>query len=363
MDALLHHIYQARDVAHIIAVAITDIARVETMHYDGRYVFLRCLTQNSASDKMVEQRIQAMRYNADAYRDGDYLCVLVHPVKRRSDAPAWVLNVVMFLLTFGATFVTGMAYSPSGMSVWAAGTFFSVSLLLILGSHEFGHYFLALYHRMKATLPYFIPAPLISPIGTLGAFIQMKTPIPNRVALFDVGIAGPLAGFVVALPLTILGMHISDLEPIHLDEMVGGFILGESLLFKGLSWLFSPPVPEGFDVALHPMTYAGWVGFLITALNLLPVGQLDGGHIIYAMFPRSHPKLARVVLAAMVIAGLTYFHGWLVWVFLIVFVIRVDHPPTRNDAMELGSFRMFLGYLAILIFILTFTFVPMRPIE
>ncbi len=359
MDFKTLKIYRAKEAARKVERAISDLARVDRMQFDGKRVFLRCIPFGSVNDSLIEQRIYDLKFDPVAFRESGYLQIYFPLNKRRTERPAWVVNVVLFLITIGTTFVTGMFLGSGNDSIWVSGFLFSGSLLLILGSHEFGHYFLSLYHKMKATLPYFIPAPPFpfTPIGTFGAFIKMKSRIPDRIALFDVGVAGPLAGFAVAVPLTIWGLGMSEIVSIS-PAGSGNFILGDSILFKAMGILFAPPMPQGTDILLHPVAYAGWIGFLITAMNLLPIGQLDGGHIIYAMYPRQHRKIARLFFFILILIGFYYYHGWIVWGLLILFLVRIDHPPTQDDYKYLDTPRIMLGYLSILIFILTFTPVP-----
>src|SRR5688572_10664024 len=210
------------------------------------------------------------------------------PVRRER---RW-LHVVLLLLTiFTTSYVGGLHYlsfqSGFGGGVFPAafgsflvsGLWYSVSILAILGAHEFGHYFACRYYNVDASLPYFLPAPL--PLtGTLGAFIRIRQTIPGKRELFDIGIAGPIAGFVVAVPVLLIGMSLSRLTPLPADTR--GFVeLGEPLLFRVAAWLFWGTPPDGFSINMHPMAFAAWFGLLATALNLFPIGQLDGGHISY----------------------------------------------------------------------------------
>lgn len=351
-------VYRARDAAKKVEAAISHLARVDGMFFDGKNVFLRCIPYNQAYGPEIERIIQQMQFDPTAYTEDGYFQIYFPLNKRRTERPAWVMNLILFLITVGTTYLNGMLmFAGDGISIWMSGFLFSSSLLAILGTHEFGHYFLSLFHRVKATLPYFLPAPPFpfTPVGTFGAFIKMKSPVPNLIALFDVGIAGPLAGFVVALPITIWG--ISQSEVIQLSQAGEfSFQLGNSLLFIGLTELFGPPTPEGYDLLLHPVVYAGWIGLFITALNLMPIGQLDGGHIIYALLPRWHRYIARITFFVILGLGLYYkFYGWFLWAALILFLIRIDHPPTRDDDQELDVSRKMLGYLAIIIFLITFT--------
>ncbi len=262
----------------------------------------------------------------------------------RSDR-VWV-NILLFLLTIASTYFV----SQSGVYV--------VSIMGILFCHEMGHYVTARRYGIRATLPYFIPMPL-PPFGTLGAVIRMEHVVPNRKALFDVGVAGPLAGLVVALPVTIYGLAHSPIVP--LSGMAEGTLqLGDSLLFKFLSYLVVGPVPKGYDVVLHPAAYAGWVGLLVTALNLLPVGQLDGGHVVYAMLGGRKSRLVfYLALVGFAVILVFFYWGWaLMVIFIVVFALK--HPPPLDDWTPIGKKRLILGIVVMVIFFLSFTPVPFK---
>ncbi|MGH7822913.1 MAG: site-2 protease family protein, partial [Candidatus Binatia bacterium] len=200
-----------------------------------------------------------------------------------------ILNLLLFAATLATTTVAGALnadVAPQDLaSEWTAGLPFSLTLMAILLTHEMGHYLTARHHGVKATLPYFLPGPPIL-VGTFGAFIRMKSAPGDRRVLFDVGAAGPWAGLLVAVPAAVYGLSVSELRPI--PPTFTGLYFGDSLLFKLLSYAAIGPVPYGFDIILHPMAMAGWFGLFVTVLNLLPVGQLDGGHVIYAMVGRRH---------------------------------------------------------------------------
>ncbi|RIK52726.1 MAG: hypothetical protein DCC57_09500 [Chloroflexi bacterium] len=299
----------------------------------------------------------------------------------------WI-NIVLFLLTIASTLFVGSLYGPAAanvQSVWdllrpanlLQGWPFSATLLSILAAHEFGHYFAARIHRVAVTLPYFIPMPI--GFGTLGAFIQLKEPILDRRKLFDIGIAGPLAGLIVAVPLLLIGLSTSPV-----DVPPPGVIIqreGNSLLyFYAKLLVFGKALPNpvtGEDVFMNQVTFAAWIGLLVTALNLLPVSQLDGGHTVYALFGRTARYInlaALTIMAALAVAGLEPlqaafpalaeigFPGWFVWLGLIVFVLGPFHPPALDDITELDAKRRLLGYVVILIFIVTFVPVPWRVI-
>lgn len=298
----------------------------------------------------------------------------------------WI-NLVLFMLTLLSTLWIGSLFSPTPLPALESapqallqivlhGWPFALTLLAILTAHEFGHYFAARYHRLSVTLPYFIPFPL-PPIGTLGAFIRLKEPVPDRRKLFDIGVAGPLAGFVLAVPLLFYGLSNS---PIIVPQPTpGGWVEGNSILYYSAKLItFGKALPNavtGEDVLMNQVTTAAWIGLLVTALNLLPVGQLDGGHTVFALFGEKARYANLVTIIAMAIfavAGLEIvqhylpflsavgFTGWFVWLGLIFFMIGPYHPPALDDVTQLDRGRRWLGYVMILIFILTFTPVPLR---
>lgn len=213
---------------------------------------------------------------------------------------AWRTNLWLFLATAASVFLTGVASSPhEGLFSAAAlldGAQFAGSLLTILVAHELGHYIAARIHGVDASLPYFIPMPLVSPFGTMGAVIRMRGTIPTRRALLDIGASGPLAGLVFAIPLYAWGVAHSQLIPIS----TGSFIdLGESILIKGLDRAFAPAVPDGMLLVYSPVAFGAWGGFFVTMINLLPVGQLDGGHVAYALFGPKQDRYATLAHRAL----------------------------------------------------------------
>jgi len=233
------------------------------------------------------------------------------------------------------------------------GLAFSLTLLTILLSHELGHYFACRYYGIDASLPYFLPAP--TPIGTLGAFIRIRSPIYTRRALFDVGIAGPLAGFVVLVPLLAIGVASSKVIPGIAER--GDLIFGTPAILRAMEWAVFPGVRSS-DILLHPVARGAWVGILATALNLIPIGQLDGGHILYSFAGRWHKLLSRLFVVALVPLGIFYSHTWLVWAALLFF-FALRHPTIFDDT-PLDRNRVLLGLAALLVFLLTFTLVPIR---
>lgn len=233
------------------------------------------------------------------------------------------------------------------------GLAFSLTLMTILLAHELGHYFACRYYGIDASLPYFLPFP--SPIGTLGAFIRIRSPIYTRQALFDIGIAGPLAGFLLLVPALIIGIASSKVVPGIAER--GDLTFGVPALQRFFEWIIFPHV-RSVDILLHPVARAAWVGMLATALNLLPIGQLDGGHILYAVTARWHKVLSRIFVVALVPLGIVFWPTWLVWAALLFF-FALRHPVIF-DTTKLDQTRTALGLAALAIFLLTFTLAPLR---
>ena len=310
---------------------------------------------------------------------------VVEGVAPRTHPRVWI-NALLFGLTLISTLFVGALYGGAGADItngWAVlrpgfllqGWPFAATLLGILGAHEFGHYFAARYHHVAVTLPYFIPMPL--GFGTLGAFIRMTEPVPDRRRLFDIGVAGPLAGLILAVPLLFVGLSTSlMMVP---PPSPGAMLEGNSLLYYAAKFLvFGKTLPNamtGEDVMMNQVTFAAWIGLLVTALNLLPVGQLDGGHTVFALFGKGARYVNMVTIGVMALFGIASlepvqqvvpqaaavgFNGWFLWLFLILVVIGPYHPPALDDVTRLDRPRRWLGYLVILIFILTFIPVPMR---
>jgi membrane-associated protease RseP (regulator of RpoE activity) len=267
------------------------------------------------------------------------------------------LHIFMFVITFCSMLVAGSllkGVNPIDDPLRIIeGLPFSIALMCILLCHEFAHYFASRAHHVTATLPFFIPAPTI--IGTFGAFIKMKSPILSKRALVDIGASGPIAGFVIALIAATVGLRLS--EVVQLTDTNGGLYLGSSLLFHALSYLTFGNVPDGYDVLLHPVAFAGWVGFLVTSLNLIPIGQLDGGHVTFALLGRMHRKFSIVLIALLIIMGTFLWAGWLIWAFLMV-LLGIDHPPILHEEIVLDRKRKYIGIFCLVIFVLTFTPVP-----
>jgi membrane-associated protease RseP (regulator of RpoE activity) len=285
------------------------------------------------------------------------------------------LHGLLLVLTIGTTtFVGADHYAgflsdfvsrdlPMGFgSLYLRGFWYSGTILAILGCHELGHYFACRYYDVDASLPFFLPAPL--PLtGTLGAFIRIREPIPSKRMLFDIGIAGPIAGFIVAVPALFIGLAMSHVARLPTD--FSGVSLGEPLLFKLASWLLWGQQPDGYSLNMHPIAFAAWFGLLATALNLFPIGQLDGGHISYAVLGRKSSQLTLVMISVAVV--LTYFSAsWLVWTGLMIamlFMFGRHHPRTFDEQEPLDRTRMVLACVAVIMFVLCFTPAPIQPME
>lgn len=285
----------------------------------------------------------------------------------RSDR-TW-LPLALFLATFGSTMYVGALHHSAFLAGFGdetppfallPGAWYSFTILAILGTHELGHYYACRYYRMDASPPYFLPFPLVL-TGTFGAFIRIRQRIPTKAMLFDVGAAGPIAGFAVAVPVLFAGVALSRVTPLPADT--GGLLtLGEPLLFRAAAWLIWGPLPEGHTINLHPMGFAAWFGLLMTALNLFPIGQLDGGHISYAALGSRSTAIS--VGGAAVVVGLLFFSlSWLLWAVLLVTMLAVfgpRHPRTLDDDVPLDARRRWIALGTAAIFVLCFTPAPIR---
>lgn len=294
------------------------------------------------------------------------------PAKR----PGSLIQAVLFAATVASVFFVGLTWSVSYLHAGAPGgdpfanlkasafrepaalalaAAYTAVLLAILLAHEMGHYLTCRRNGLVATLPYFIPAPTL--IGTMGAFIRIRTPITRKARLFDVGANGPLAGFALAVPALAAGVALSRIVPALPRQDV--IVFGEPLLLRLFMALFLGPVPEGFDVAFHPVGFAGWVGVLVTAFNLFPVGQLDGGHVAYAVFGPKTRHFGKIVLALFALLGLFFWAGWFVW-GLALALIGLKHPRVLDQETPLDRRRAGLAALLLLIFVLSFIPAPVE---
>ncbi|MBS3817274.1 MAG: site-2 protease family protein [Candidatus Thermoplasmatota archaeon] len=275
-------------------------------------------------------------------------------------------NLVMLLVTLGTTLIAGAwwwsSYSPAGEGMFSlhnisrGALFFTLPLMSILGIHEMGHYIMARYHGIKASLPFFLP--MAPPLGTIGAFISIREPIPDKKSLLDVGIAGPIAGFIVAIPVSLIGLYLgattTPTAPIAEEGI--RYIWNFPIILRGMSRF----IPFSAGETIHPTLFAGWVGFLVTGLNLLPASQLDGGHVVRSLFGKYSKYISYVAFGFLIIVGIWQYIGWVVFAFLILFLGGVKHPPPLNDITELDKKRFIVGGLAIMILLVSFHPVPVE---
>lgn len=246
-----------------------------------------------------------------------------------------IFHLILLLLTIGTTWM-------------AQGPWYSLAVITILFAHEMGHYLACRFHHVPATLPFFIPLPPpLNPFGTMGAVIRIQGQIPNRKALFDIGVAGPLAGMFFTILALIVGLHLPT-QPASAE----GISLGMSLLFRGLAHVINPVLLTDANVAIHPVAFAGWVGLFVTSLNLLPVGQLDGGHVIYAMWPRKSHIIYRIFIFLFAVNA-AFYPPWVVFLILLLFY-GLKHPPPAETQTPLNWQRRLIGWLTFTIFVLAF---------
>jgi membrane-associated protease RseP (regulator of RpoE activity) len=277
----------------------------------------------------------------------------------------WI-HILLFVLTVASTLFVGGTQSLTGDLFFSitAGLGYSFSIMAILLGHEMGHYLMSQKYGIRATLPYFLPFPhiyipfigwLLSPFGTLGAVIRMHSTTSSRKALFDTGVAGPLTSLLLSIPAIVIGLTFSRIIPI--TDSTEGMVLGEPLLFTLIQKLVLGEIPETHTVLLHPIGYAGWVGLFVTALNLLPIGQLDGGHITYALFGRRSRVVFLIAVSVMAFITVFYNPGWLLLLILII-LFGFRHPAPVDDQTPLDVKRKFIGGFMLIAFLLSFTPAP-----
>lgn len=318
----------------------------------------------------ISRRFAVHGYTPTAHvENGRHILVAMPGLIPKGKTGNPLINLLMFVATVFTTLAAWSAISGGGLygaildgdmartqDAMIAAAPFAMTLLGILGVHELGHYIAARYHRVDASLPYFIPLPFIG-LGTLGAFISIKSPIQNRKVLFDVGVSGPLAGFAVALPLLFVGLFLSSEAPFFASGLTLQ-LLGPSILVDGVVNLFYD-LPANRTLLLHPVFFAAWLGLLLTGMNLLPVGQLDGGHVSYALLGRYAHWLAVATFLGLMAAGYYLSSMWYVWAFFVL-ISGLRHAPTLNDVTRPDPLRQFIGLAALALFILTIVPTPFR---
>ena len=304
----------------------------------------------------------------------DHITLIAAPIVFRSTPSNWRINLALLVLTIFSTLLVAAAgevaltaesemsffelYWQAALHLWL-GIPYSASIMFILGVHELGHYFAARYHKVPVSLPYFLPFPL-PPFGTMGAAIRLKAPVKNKKALFDVGAAGALAGFIAAIPILLIGLAISPIEPLPAEYSLEGNSILYFLSKLAVKGQILPT--ETDDVFLSQVAWAGWVGLFVTGLNLIPVGQLDGGHIAYSLFGKNARRLFIPVIAglfALMIFTETYM--WSIWVLLLLAFGRVYAEPL-DDVTPLDTRRRALAVISLILFVLVFVPIPLRVI-
>lgn len=392
------------DVTESLRIAVAQVMDIEDITHgrNERYTVRFRGTLKIDSVEAYDRLAVAFRqhHHTPMFRqhEGRHAVLAMPGIIEPKESNPWV-NYILFASTVVSAFYTGSLYSYDGPAVdvwqvlWTAllqihtGWPFAVGLLSILLAHEFGHYIAARWHGAPATLPYFIPMPYpISPFGTLGAVIMMKAPIRNRRVLLDIGIAGPLAGFVVAIPVLLIGLLRSQVELVPtvfppgqgisvegnsiiyllMKYLVFGELLPQPASFEGVSpllyWLryffTSNPLPlGGRDVFLDQMAWAGWAGLLVTGLNLIPVGQLDGGHTLFVLLGERTRKLVPFIIGTLVLLGFAW-QGWWLWAALIYFLNR-RNADLLDEITPLDPARRLLAILTLVLFFLVITPVPL----
>ncbi len=344
--------------------------------YDMKYDFKTAAFYCRIDEETLEENFDLLRVSLKEkgyipmlrYEKGEHVIYVIKKIKKMEKS-IWI-NVSLLIAVIITTTLTGSLLYMNYLSIFTDDLelipniielfnpinlfygflIFALPLMTILFVHEMGHYYISKKHNISASLPYFIPIPPIMPyfnIGTFGALIQSRDPMPDKKALFDVGIAGPLAGFIVALPISIIG--IANSEIVEISQITQGeTVFGSSILFYMLSTLILD-VPEGlFAFNMHPIAFAGWVGLLITSINLLPAGQLDGGHIFRSVLGEKQKYAGWIAVIIM------FFTGWWVFAFIIIFMMGMLHPPPLNDYTKLDMKRNILFFVALIILIICF---------
>ncbi|MBI2152360.1 MAG: site-2 protease family protein [Candidatus Rokubacteria bacterium] len=315
----------------------------------------------------LEARFKPFGYTPFLREERDNVWVQAIPLAAVTEAGTPWVNGLLFLATCVSTVWAGAGvlsgfrtFNPfAHPALMTASMVFALTLLLILVTHEFGHYFTARYYHASVSLPYFIPAPPPFIFGTLGAIIKMRSPARDRNSLFDIAVAGPLAGLAIAIPAILVGLSWGRVVAVPPDAHEPMF--GDSLLMRFLVYLTFGSIPAGMDVGVHPVGLAGWVGLFVTALNLFPVGQLDGGRIAYALFGIHHRKVSVATFFALLALGVaTQSWNWIVWAALLFFLVGFHHSPPLNDVTPLSAGRRVLGVGCLVLLVLL---IPPVPID
>lgn len=325
---------------------------------EGNKIKLIFYENPDQSIQKIKQALQLKDLIIRISKDSDYYYIELFKFKVPPDN--YVIPLILFVLTLFTTLMAGalqQGYIPwQNWKYLLKGLPFSISLLLVLGLHELGHYVVSRKSGVASTLPHFIPAP--NPLlGTLGAFIRIKSPITDRKALIRIGAAGPIMSFLTSIPVTVIGLSLSKVA----EYREGLIALGNPLIFQILAYLAVGKVPQNQALVLHPMAFAGWIGFFVTALNLLPVGQLDGGHILFGVLgKKAHNIISRVTTLLLIPLGFLW-SGWWVWGILLT-ILGTRHPGPLYSEERLPLSCKMLSALSLIIFILCITPTPIKVV-
>jgi membrane-associated protease RseP (regulator of RpoE activity) len=347
---------------------VEDLMVVRDRQIRGGAVVLRgdLLVEPARALDLLLVRFKPFGYTPFLRDDHGRIAVHAVPLAEVTERSRPAVNLVLFgltclsMLSAGALFFASPTFGQlpgNAVLQWLlSGVPFAFTLLSILGTHEFGHYFTARHYKASVSLPYFIPAPPPILFGTLGAIIRMRSPARDRNSLFDIAAAGPLAGLLVAIPAVLIGLEWSTVAPVPPGEHLR---FGDPLLMQFLVYLKFGPLPAGADVFVHPVAVAGWAGFFVTALNLFPVGQLDGGRVAYALFGARHALVGRLAFVALLVLGIvTQSFNWFVWAGLLFFLIGFHHSPLLNDLTPLSPGRRVVGVACLILLVLLIPPVP-----
>ncbi len=334
------------------------------VEYDIVNIYVRIMEGDDFEDKFDDLRRYLVPLNFIPFlrkEKGEYII----SVKKQSEKTfrSTKVNLIMLIVTLGTTLIAGMwwwaSYDPgeplfSLYNLTNGAIFFTIPLMTILGIHEMGHYFMARYHNIKASLPFFLP--FAPPLGTIGAFISIREPIPDRKSLLDVGVAGPICGFIVAVPVSIIGLYLGGVmdKPLPIGFEGVAWVINYPIIFMALDHI----LPFSTGTTMHPTAFAGWVGFLVTGLNLLPAGQLDGGHVVRSLFGDNAKYASYVAAGFLVIVGILFYPGWLIFAIFLLFFVGLKHPPPLNELGKLDLKRKGVGIMAMVLLLTCFHPIP-----
>ncbi len=361
------------EVIAALRTAVEDVMLVNGYTYDqDGTVHLRGQLKVPADKiyRILRERVERIGYtpflkeqkdqdDSDKRRQGDFEIIAVRGVTPRIKLNTRI-NLLLYIATFASVIIAGMQFgnSPNGIDI-STGLMFGLPVMAILTAHEMGHYVIGKRRGAPVSLPYFIPLPFIALFGTMGAVIVQREPFEDRRTLLEVGIAGPLCGFIVAVPLLIIGLLLSHTQAIAPTQQMISF--GDSLLTQTLTFLKFGQLAHGTDVIAHPILIGAWFGLLITGINLVPAGQLDGGHIAYALLGKYAKYLSYAMIALFGALAFLVSETWLLWAIMLLLFGRT-HPPSLNQAVKLEPFHFALAIIAVLVLILVFVPNPLSVV-